>query len=226
MKTSPSFQERFEQFALISLEKQSKLESLIADQTHELDLDGGRILFAGREIPMQVLGTESDNTLTWLWAWAEEQTEIPEQLLDASLRMRSWGSSANIPEFTIPSLDLDRTDGFALSLVASQICNASCHFRDVYEGGALYLLLFDREIDNLSPYDRSGLVRAMTNLFSRYEMNQRNALLSYIKLKGHALTERDGVLSVELETRERLVAEFDARDKLVVINGTPFAPQD
>ena len=82
-----------EQSALISLEKQDKLALLIGEDTYDLDLDAGKIRFDNSlEISFQVLGTESDNTLIWLWAWADEQTEeIPADLLRASREIRDWG---------------------------------------------------------------------------------------------------------------------------------------
>ena len=59
---------------------------------HELDPDAGKLRFNGLEFPMQVLGTESDNTLIWLWAWADEHTEVPAGLLQSAIELRNWGA--------------------------------------------------------------------------------------------------------------------------------------
>ena len=223
MTASPPFRTSFEQYALLGLEKQNRFNSLILDQTHELDLDFGRIRFSSMDIPMQVLGTESDNTFTWLWSWAEEHTEVPEQLLEASRRLHSWGDKERIPEFSSPSLDLETADGHAISLIAAQMCNASCYFRDVYEGGSAFVLLFEKAIDNQPSFDRAGLVRQLANLASRYTLNHRNALLWYCKLKKLPFAEHNAILSVELDTRERLITEFDANGLLTTVNGVVFA---
>ncbi|HLA05089.1 MAG TPA: hypothetical protein VJZ16_03795, partial [Syntrophales bacterium] len=120
----------FEQYALLALERQEKLAALVNGHTSELDLESGKIIFDNRlELPFQVLGSESDNTLTWLWAWSEEQTEIPEHLLISSLQLKDWGKHEGIEEFTIPSVDLSRADGHVLSLISSQISSASCYYR-------------------------------------------------------------------------------------------------
>src|SRR5512143_867932 len=106
----------FEQYALVSLEKQDKLELLLGDYTHVLDLDSGRIRFNDNlEFSFQVLGTESDNTLIWLWAWAEEQTEeVPADLVRASRELRDWGLHEGVQEFALPSVDLNKADGHML----------------------------------------------------------------------------------------------------------------
>src|SRR5512133_2813846 len=117
----------FERYALISLEKQARLFDFLGEHFLELDLDAGMARFnSDRAYPYQVLGTESDNSLTWLWAWAEEQTEVPPDLLASALEMRAWGEKEGIAECSAPSVDLDRADGLLLSLIASEVCNASC----------------------------------------------------------------------------------------------------
>src|SRR5512143_1441503 len=98
MPSSKNFQAYLERYALLSLEKQDKLESLIGAHLHELDLDAGTIRFDALQFPVQVVGTESYNTLTWLWAWADEQAELPANLIQSAVQLRSWGTEADIPE--------------------------------------------------------------------------------------------------------------------------------
>ncbi len=219
MKTVTEYLERY---ALLSLEKQDKLESLIGEHFHELDLDSGKIRFNGLEFPMQVIGTESDNTLTWLWAWADEQTEIPESLMQSAIQLKVWGEGEGFREFTLPSVDLNRADGHAIAMIASEVCNASCYYRDGYEGGAVFLLLFGKTIDSRPSFDRTRLVRRLSDLFSRYDLNHRNALLSYLTMKRLSPVEERNLISCELGSGERLNAEFDDAGRLTVINGASF----
>ncbi len=213
--------EYFEQYALISLEKQDKLELLLGDYTHVLDLDSGRIRFnEDLEFTFQVLGTESDNTLSWLWAWAEEQTEdVPEDLLRVSRELRDWGSREGVREFTIPSVDLNKADGHMLSMIASELCKASCYFRDAYEGGSAFYLLYDKLIDAQPFFDLSRLSRRFLDLISRYDFNHRNALLSYFRLRGMSPAENDSTITCELDSGESLSAEFDHAGRLMRLNG-------
>ena len=138
-----ALQTYFERFALVSLEKQEHFYRVLGDHALELDLDAGMARFSsGLTCRFQVLGTESENTLTWLWGWADEQSEISDNLLTACRELRSWAQNNQVQEMLSPSLDLNRADGTMLSLIASRLSRATAFYRDHYEGGALFLLLF------------------------------------------------------------------------------------
>jgi len=220
MTTAQTMQGYLEQYALISLEKRDRLEHLLGEHIYELDLDARVIRFSnGLEIPYQVLGTESDNTLTWLWAWAEEQTEVPMNLLSSAFKLKDWGERENIREFSIPSVDLDQADGHAIALISTQVCNASSFYRDDYEGGAAFLLLFDERINSQPSFDRARLFQQFSELVSRIELNHRNLFLSYFLLKGLYPVEKGPLIACELETGERVLAEFDETGRVVMLNG-------
>lgn len=222
MPSSKTFQTYLERYALLSLEKQDKLESLIGEHLHELDLEAGTIRFDTLQCPVQVIGTESDNTLTWLWAWADEQAEVPANLLQSAIQLRIWGAEADVPELTMPSVDLNKADGHAIAMIASEVCKASCYYRDGYEGGAVFFLVFDRTIDSQPSFSRQRLLVRLADLFSRYDLNHRNAVLSYLTAKGLSPAEQRNTINCELESGERLIAEFDDAGNLIVVNGGPF----
>jgi hypothetical protein len=222
MTFSNTLQEFLQQYALLSLEKQDKLESLIDEQLHELDPEAGKVRFGEFEFSMQILGTESGNTLTWLWAWADEHTEVPASLLQSAIELRNWGAGEGIKEFTMPSVDLNRVDGHTVAMIGAEVCKASCYYQDSYEGGAVFLLLFDRIIDSQPSFDRERLVARMADLFSRYDLNHRNTLLSYLTLKGLSPIAERNLISCELGTGERLNVEFDESGRLMTVNGAPI----
>jgi len=209
-----------EQYALLALEKQEKLAALVNEHTSELDLDSGTISFnSGPAAPFQALGSESDNTLTWLWAWSEEQIELPEDLLTSSLQLKDWGKQEGIEEFTIPSVDLNRADGHVLSIISSQISGASCYYRSPYEGGAVFVLIFSEVVDRQPPFGLDGLSRQFADLISRYEFNHRNALVSFLRANNPSFTEKGPFISARLVTGEKLIAEFDGQGRLKTIDG-------
>ncbi len=222
MASSATFQTYLERYALLSLEKQDRLDTLIGEHLHELDLDAGVIRFDRYQFPMQVIGTESDNSLTWLWAWSDEHTELPANLLQSAIQLRAWGSSEGLFEFTMPSVDLNRADGYAISLISAEVCRASCYYRDSYEGGAVFLLLFDTLIDGGPSFDRQRLVRRLADLLSRYDLNHRNTLLYYLMAKKLSPVTEGTTIGCELESGERLIAGFDEAGRLKTVNGAAF----
>jgi len=211
----------FEQFALLSLEKQEKLSLVIGDHPSYLDIDEGMVRCSDDLVfPFQVLGTQSDNTLTWLWAWAEEQTEIPESIADVSLKLRDWGVHEGLAEFTNPSIDLDRADGYMIATIAAEVCKASCFYRDNYEGGSAFVLLFDRRIDAQPSFDRMVLTRKFQDLITQYEFNHRNALRSYLRSKKLPFSEDGGMIIFTLESGEEMRMVFEAGGALRSVDGT------
>jgi hypothetical protein len=209
-----------EKLALAALEKQDSLIRRLGEHIVELDLDTGMARFNTEAVfPFQVLGTESDNSLTWLWAWADEQPEVSDELLRAAGEMKAWGTREGVTEFTIPSLDLNRADGTMLSLIASVVCAASGYYRDYYDGGTLFILLYGADSGRSMDFDRAGLVRALKDLISRYDFDHRNALVSYFRMKSLTVTDSGDTVNAELAGGERFVALFDPAGQVITING-------
>jgi len=210
----------FENIALISMEKQDGLLRRLGEHFADFDFDEGVARFdPGTVLPIQVLGTESDNSLTWLWAWADEHTEVSETLLRSARELKTWGTKEGLFEFTAPSFDLDPADGNMLALMATEICSASGYYRDPYDGGAVFLLLFGAGSDRRHDLDRTGLIRAMRDLASRYDIDHRRVLSSYFAKKGLPSSGSGDTVNAELAGGERLIARFDPAGRILTING-------
>ena len=216
--------EYFERFALISLEKQAKFERLTGEHFAEFDLEAG-ILKINNDLafPFQVLGTQSDNTLSWLWAWSEEHEEFQPDLITAAMQLKEWGSENGIEEFCIPEVDIEHADGMMISLIAAEVCNASCYYRDVYEGGSVFVQLSGAGIDRQPAFDLSGLLGSFTELASRYDLNHRNVLLSYLRMKGLPCIENGALVTGKLGSGEEIRMEFDGNGRILSLNGDAFA---
>lgn len=212
--------DQFERTALLSREKQDDLFRFLGEHTVELDFEAGIARFSsGIEAPFQAIGTESDNTLTWLWAWADEQAELPDQLLRSARDLKAWGAQHGVTEFTLPSVDLNVADGNMIALIASDVCRATGYYRDAYEGGALFILLSGPQPGRHADLDRAGISRQLQDMISRYDFDHRKALLSYLRARGIPLSETGDAVSAELPSGERIIAEFDRKGQLRTING-------
>jgi len=219
-----TIKEYFEQFALISLEKQAKFERLVGEHFAEFDLDAGIVTINNDlALPYQVLGTQSDNSLSWLWAWSEEHAEFQPEQLTAAMQLKEWGSENDLEEFSLPEVDIEHADGMMISLIAAQVCKASCYYRDAYEGGAVFVLLTGAGIDRQPPFELSGFLRAFTELVSRYDLNHRNVLLSYFPMKGLPFVEDGDMIVGKLESGEELRMTFDRNGSMMTLNGEGFS---
>lgn len=216
----PIITEYVERYALISMEKQERFNRLIGEHFWELNLDTGKARFNDQEFPFQVLGTESENTLTFLWAWADEQTEIPYELIKTALELREWGKKEGLTEFDVPEIDLNRADGHMIAIVSSIAARASCYYRGGYDGGAVYLLIFGEAIDTQPGLGLVSFIKRFTDIISIYELNHRRLFLSYFREKKLPVVEQGALISAELTTGEAIVAEFDKQDRVIAINGS------
>ena len=86
-------QELLECYGAIALEKQLPFyNDVVQDRGWGVDMDRGTITFGDDyEFPMQILGTFSFSSQTWLWAWANEASQIPKNLLKDSLELKKYG---------------------------------------------------------------------------------------------------------------------------------------
>lgn len=222
--TSTLLQALFERYALVSLEKQEYFYRALGEHTRELDLDEGIARFSnGLTCPFQVLGTESDNTLTWLWGWADEQSEVDARLLASCRELRAWAEKEQLPEFLSPSLDLNIADGAVLSLAASALCKATAYYRDQYEGGSLFLLLFCDGSERNPGFDRQSFLRRFNELAQTRTVDLRNVMRSYFQERGLPVVENPGEISGELLSGERLIAGLDEQGRIITMNGEPFS---
>ncbi|MDQ3813354.1 MAG: hypothetical protein M3347_05330, partial [Armatimonadota bacterium] len=101
-----------------SLFKQHTLGRFLGEHNWSISLSGGVVDFGkGRVYPIQLIGTESELSGTWLWAWANTESSIPEQLLVCARQLRDFGEEEGIEELTQAELDSARVDGHLLAMV-------------------------------------------------------------------------------------------------------------
>ena len=104
---------------LFAFDRQLLLADLIGDLAWQYDLQTGFLSFGDRFAwQAEVLGTESQESGTWLWAWANNASSIPAQQQGASLKLRALGEEHGIAELTEPMVLLDHADGHAFASIA------------------------------------------------------------------------------------------------------------
>jgi hypothetical protein len=122
-----------------SFDKQLHLADFVGVLDWHFDVATGLLSFGeAYHWQAQILGTETHDNQTWLWAWANQASNIPPQLLGAALAMRLLGEHHHTPELTEAQLSLGGVNGHFLALLASGICRANAYYRAPYDGGAAF----------------------------------------------------------------------------------------
>jgi hypothetical protein len=107
------------------------------------DLDRASLKFLKDEISrvvasIQVVGTTSTRSGTWLWSWANEH--IPRQASQETAQVRAFGERECLPDLTTSKLVDDESLGWALTSISAKILGAKGAYRCPGENGFLYLV--------------------------------------------------------------------------------------
>jgi hypothetical protein len=209
-------------YVAASFDKQLQLADLVGTLDWYFDNAGRLLSFADRyEWHVQILGTESDEANAWLWAWANHASNIPRDLLRASLRMRQAGEQQQIPEFTTPELPLGKINGHSLALIASGVCRANAYYRGPHKGGAVFFLIKDENFPKHDVVPLARIASVFPQVISSLEIpDHRLALMGYLEHFG-LVAEIDADRVVVKEGGEPvLIATFDERSRLIRLERT------
>ncbi len=227
MNWSPGLRRLFDRAIGVALDRQSYLADRIGDWDWSVSLQDGEMTFtdptSGEQLrtSIQILGTESELSDTWLWGWANEASGIPLPLLTIGRALGQVGSDRGIPEFSAPSLSRGDVDGHTLSCIASAAYPVAGYYRAPHDGGALYVLLTGPELVEPPPF--STLVRFSTGwprvLSAKGEhiTEPRTALAAYAKHLGLQVDEETPNHVVVSGPRGAARVTFDADDRTLEI---------
>lgn len=217
-----NYDQLFLQHVAASYDKQMLLSDLIGGNDWQFDMTAGTLSFGSEHtFRIQLLGTESTHSNTWLWAWANEASGIPANLLVASEQMKNVGRQHAIHEFLHPDWDLtDRLNGHMLSMIASGVCNCNAYYRGPYDGGALFMLI--RDPAYWQPVSKPLL--RVTTLFPQLVSNipindQQTAFRHYLAYYGAQVEEKGSEMTAQLD-KDVITASFDQHRRLTNINST------
>lgn len=230
---SQRFEDLFTKHGAASFDKQIYLDAMLGKSGWAFDLDSGVLAFrrpheGDLQLNVQVLGTESEDSHTWLWGWANP-SGVPDALLKSANELKAFGATANVPELTTPELPITpEVNPQRIAMVASGVLRAGCTFRAQYPRGALYLLIKDPRYKRsvTRPIPRIARVFPMF-LSDHFVADQRAAFISYLRFyrldvreDGDWVRATSAVAArtlVGVESPQHLEARFDARNRLVAL---------
>ncbi|MBL8793997.1 MAG: hypothetical protein JNM56_08830 [Planctomycetia bacterium] len=220
-----AFADQFCHYAAASFDKQLHLAELVGEEDWHFNMASGLLSFGQHlHFQAQVLGTESYENNTWLWAWANEGSNIPEKLLVSSLAMKALGEEQQIAEFTTPMLQLGGIDGNTLATIAGGVCQADAYFRAPYQGGAAYLLIQCNAYPKNTEPPLARIASVFPQAIAAMEIpNHKLALAGYLGHYGLAGQDDAGKLVVKEDGQAVLVAAFDEQERLTKLEVTVAA---
>jgi hypothetical protein len=206
-------------FGGLALEKQLDFGEQVGTLAWMADVQLGTITF-GETIayPMQILGTFSHGSQSWLWAWANAQSNLPAPVLRQALQLKQIGQETGLTLLKTPSFPFTAQELHVLGCLASGWLGLDAYYLADYGQGAMLVGLQSPEIAKLRRDTHARVFTVFPQLISQFEVEHRPALAHYLQAKGYTLAETDTQLT---GTRhgQTVVAQFDDQGRLVQLEG-------
>lgn len=207
--------ELLNRFAILATENQYRLAQRVGERPWSLSLESGKLSFGDDlSLDVQVIGTESYAKGTWMWAWGNTVSNIPEGLLDAVKKVRDFGAKKTVRELEERTFGLDVANGYALATIAAGLCEAHAYYRAPFEDGAVYVLVTDASYPAERNPSTEAMVQAVRKAMQSFELDATSALTAYAQQRGGRL-ERDGSrATVLVGDKPRFTAVLDPKEKV------------
>jgi hypothetical protein len=216
MQISQSFTDLFIQNVAASLDKQIYLWENIHHSYHwECDLSEGLIYFReDLSFPIQILGRESEENHTWIWAWADKfYNEFPE-LTKSAEQLKRIGKQLQIPELNTPEIPLSsQVQGHIISAIASGICQANGYYCCAAENDCIFILIQDPNLIRIVEHPLERILSIFPQVLSNYQLSDpKTALIEYLKSYHLDISLSGDKVIGKLSSEGEIEATFEARN--------------
>jgi hypothetical protein len=212
-----SLSDLFHQCVALGWEKQRRLVDFLGNTPWLFDKMKGTLQFGPLcTLPVQIIGTESQSSGSWLWAWANEASGIPGSLLASAERLRVLGEAQEISVLTLPQFSkTEEVNGETLSLIASVLAKADGYYRCPYPQGAMYVLVFKVPFPAAKNIDPTTIVTVFLEMIGRYKVDHYKAFLAYLEQHGLSYSPSGKGVLVRFPGGGMVEADFDENARLL-----------
>ncbi len=209
-----------EKFGAIALEKQRNLYNVTGGLSWNVNMDAEEITFGDDlTFPMQVLGSFSHSSETWLWLWDNKAGGYAESVMQQALSLKKYGEENNIDLLSVGKFDAVPNDLHLIGMVATTMFNLSGYYLGNYGQGTMVVTLKDDSIDNTEIEEFSRILTVFPELISTFEIqNHKNAFTNYLSQKGFELSSNGNEIKAE-KNGNVINAVFNDDNLLTSLNG-------
>lgn len=172
--------------------QQRLLGRFLGDRSWQFNMGKGEIQFGDDlAIPIQILGSFSKESGTWLWGWANDQSGIPAGLLKDANMMKEVGKKCGIEELRTASFPAWENLLHHFGMMASGKFNAGGYYLADYGPGVLLVLLKDERIPRGGQMDAPLMVSAFMEFLATFQVEHAKALNYFLQIHGFVVTGKD-----------------------------------
>ena len=212
-------QELLERYAAIAYDKQTDFSGVIGTNNWNIDMKLGTISFGeGLEFPIQVLGTISYSSQTWLWAWANTESGLSENIIQQALALKKYGEENEIDLLKNASFNFSKEELHIVGMIASGMFGSSGYYIADYGQGALVVTIKSDRIDAVQAENHLRILTVFPYIISIYEMNHKHALINYLTAKEYVIVTEGNSLTAT-KNGQTIQAGFNESSNLISLNG-------
>ncbi|MFB9079971.1 DUF6882 domain-containing protein [Flavobacterium procerum] len=208
-----------EKYGALALEKQRNLHNVTGGLSWNVNMDTEEITF-GEDLTfsMQVLGSFSHSSETWLWLWENKAGGYAESVMKEALLLKQYGEENNIDLLTVGKFDAVPNDLHLIGMIATTMFNLSGYYLGNYGQGTMVVTIKDESIDNTESEEFSRILTVFPELISTFEIqNHKNAFTNYLAQKGFELTPNGNEVKAEKDGNV-INAAFNENNLLINLN--------
>ena len=204
----------------IAMDKQFDLGEVVGKNSWAVNIRAGQISFGEDMVyAMQVIGSLSHQDQSWMWAWANTDSNLPDSLLVHATQLKQVGEERGIDLLRLPQFKSGKNDLHLIGMIASGMYDASGYYLADYGQGTLLVTIKDERLDQARKEEDQRIVTVIPKLIGMFDMDHRLALTSYLRWKGYAVND-DGRILRALRDQHIVTAEFDAQSRMIALNLT------
>ncbi|MCS4295863.1 hypothetical protein M2375_004113 [Comamonas sp. BIGb0152] len=216
----PALREALSTYAGMAWDRQLDFADKVGDRPWSADTAQGLIAFGDDlRFRMQVLGSYSFQSGTWLWIWAHTQAEVAPAFTEVARQLQGFGAAKNLALFTEPRTALRQEDLHVIGLIAAGADDSAGYYLGNYGEGILLALIDpDHGLPSTAPKPER-VPSVVSQLISDFELDHRLLLQHYLPAKGFSVQETGSRITGQ-HGPNRIVADLDSQGRISAVSGS------
>ncbi len=182
---------RLENYVFAQIENQFRLYEVLPEGfAWHIDMNKELLTFydpatqaIALQCPFQLVGSKASEQGTFLWAWANVDSNLPAAVLESVRKLKAVAEAegkgepfANEEAFPVPY----ETFGMEMSVLCAGVGGGFCPYACGYDGGVVYAVVESAPKAKALPADPLRTIRAMTTGISALTFDHRDAVRAYL----------------------------------------------
>ena len=193
-------------------------EHVVKNRDWNVDFDRGIISFGEDEYPLQFLGSESNSSNTWLWAW-ENISEFDDKIISLAREIKAKGEKLNLEALTTAEINIsDELNGHTLSIVACGLADKNyCYYRGPHSGGAIFVAFDGVDERVFAPINEKDFADIVVNSIQQFPLNHKLFVESFLEWNKTKYKWKENTLIADFENSQKLEIDFEEKSELARI---------